>query len=68
MGARRQEKLFMGVERPARYAGGELNSARPKENVKGRMALVFPDTYEIGMSTWNATALSSRQRRERALL
>ena len=50
MGDRRLEKLFMGVERPARYAGGELHSVRPKENIKGRMALVFPDTYEIGMS------------------
>ncbi len=50
VGAGRQEKLFMGVERPARYAGGELNSARLKEGTTGRMALVFPDTYEIGMS------------------
>ncbi|NLB62619.1 MAG: TIGR03960 family B12-binding radical SAM protein [Fibrobacter sp.] len=39
------------VQSPARYMGGEANSVvRPLDEVQGSMALVFPDTYEIGMS------------------
>ena len=39
------------VSRPARYLGGELGS-RTKEDaqVELRMALAFPDVYEVGMS------------------
>jgi len=41
------------VEKPARYLGGELGSNSPIENEKDtrlRIALCFPDLYEIGMS------------------
>jgi radical SAM family uncharacterized protein/radical SAM-linked protein len=39
------------VEKPARYVGGEWNSVRkPAESIRARIALCFPDTYEIGMS------------------
>src|SRR6185503_14025700 len=39
------------VEKPARYTGGEWNSVRkPSEDIRARIALCFPDTYEIGMS------------------
>lgn len=41
--------LLLSVEKPARYTGGELNAV-VKENAKLRMALAFPDVYEIGMS------------------
>src|SRR5215468_12426438 len=39
------------VEKPARYVGGEWNAIRksPSE-LEARIALCFPDTYEIGMS------------------
>jgi len=39
------------VEKPARYVGGEWNAVRktPAE-IAARIALCFPDTYEIGMS------------------
>src|SRR5215468_9698559 len=39
------------VEKPARYVGGEWNAIRksPSE-LDARIALCFPDTYEIGMS------------------
>lgn len=37
------------VEKPSRYAGGELNSIY-KENAQVNFALCFPDVYEIGMS------------------
>ena len=39
-----------GVERPGRYVGGEFGSAPPREHARARMALAFPDAYEIGMS------------------
>src|SRR5262245_62501085 len=39
------------VEKPARYVGGEWNSVRKSpDKVHTRIALCFPDTYEIGMS------------------
>jgi radical SAM family uncharacterized protein/radical SAM-linked protein len=39
------------VEKPARYVGGEWNSVRKSaDDVHTRIALCFPDTYEIGMS------------------
>ena len=47
--------ILKTVEKPARYAGGELNM-RVKPLVRGdgtkrfRFALCFPDVYEIGMS------------------
>lgn len=37
------------IEKPARYMGGELNSAR-KKDAPVRFALCFPDVYEVGMS------------------
>ena len=38
------------VERPSRYLGLERNLVRkPWESVRLRVALAFPDTYEIGM-------------------
>ena len=45
------EKLLQSVQKPARYAGGELNSVmKDKNKVALRYAFCFPDTYEIGMS------------------
>ncbi len=44
-----KDKLLSGVEKPARYTGGELNSI-VKEQAELRFALCFPDVYEIGMS------------------
>jgi radical SAM superfamily enzyme YgiQ (UPF0313 family) len=39
------------VEKPARYVGGEWNSVfKSPGEVHTRIALCFPDTYEIGMS------------------
>jgi len=41
----------MKVEKPARYIGNELNSiVKDKDNVDIRIAMCFPDVYEIGMS------------------
>ena len=45
------EPLLLKVQKPARYIGGELYSiVKDKNTVDFRIALGFPDTYEIGMS------------------
>ena len=47
----RLEKLFLQVQKPARYTGGELNSVtKNPEDVRVRFAFCFPDLYEVGMS------------------
>ena len=47
----RIEKLFMSVQKPVRYMGGEFNAVmKNPEDVKVRYAFLFPDTYEVGMS------------------
>jgi len=43
------DPILNKVEKPARYTGGELNSA-VKDNFDVRFVFAFPDTYEIGMS------------------
>lgn len=45
------DNILKRVEKPARYIGGELNSANKelKEDMT-RFCFAFPDTYEIGMS------------------
>ncbi len=45
------EPLLLKVQKPARYIGGELHSViKDKADIDFRIALCFPDTYEIGMS------------------
>lgn len=44
-------QLLHKVNKPARYTGGEWNSiAKDWESTPVRVALAYPDTYEIGMS------------------
>jgi radical SAM family uncharacterized protein/radical SAM-linked protein len=40
---------LLAVEKPARYMGGEMGSIR-KDKADLRIALAFPDVYEVGMS------------------
>ncbi|MFC1735883.1 TIGR03960 family B12-binding radical SAM protein [Candidatus Hydrogenedentota bacterium] len=43
--------LLPHVQRPGRYIGHEINSvSKPWDSVDLRVALAFPDVYEIGMS------------------
>ena len=43
--------LLNNVARPARYTGGEWNSVQKKwDDIKVKVALAFPDVYEVGMS------------------
>ena len=45
------KRILPKVQKPARYTGGEYNQIlKNKADVDLRMALCFPDTYEIGMS------------------
>ena len=45
------EKILLKVQKPGRYAGGELNSiVKDKSGVDVRFAFCFPDIYEVGMS------------------
>ncbi len=45
------EQLFLTVQKPGRYSGGEINQViKDKAAVDVRFAFCFPDTYEIGMS------------------
>ncbi len=43
------EKHLLKVQKPGQYAGGELNSV-VKETARVRMAVSYPDMYEVGMS------------------
>jgi radical SAM family uncharacterized protein len=47
----RDKELLHQVNRPARYTGGEWNSViKDWDKIPIRIALAYPDTYEIGMS------------------
>jgi len=45
------EQILPRVAKPGRYTGGELNSVLKEwESVQVRLALAFPDIYDLGMS------------------
>lgn len=45
------DDILLKIEKPARYIGHEVNSViKDKEEIAVRMAMCFPDVYEIGMS------------------
>lgn len=45
------DSILPTVEKPARYVGGEWNQVKKDpDSISTRIALCFPDTYEIGMS------------------
>lgn len=45
------DRILPSVEKPIRYVGGEWNTVnKPPGQIRKRVALCFPDTYEIGMS------------------
>ena len=47
----RLERILLQVEKPGRYVGGELNIvAKDWSAVETKVALVFPDIYDIGVS------------------
>lgn len=61
--------VLPNVESPARYMGGEANSVvKDPAGLLARMALVFPDLYEIGMSNNGVRVLYHVVNREPDLL
>ncbi|MGH9362361.1 MAG: TIGR03960 family B12-binding radical SAM protein, partial [Thermoanaerobaculia bacterium] len=57
------------VEKPARYLGGELHSIRkPWESTPIRVALAFPDAYELGMSHLGLRILYDHLNRDPSIL
>ncbi|MDR2656410.1 MAG: TIGR03960 family B12-binding radical SAM protein [Oscillospiraceae bacterium] len=42
--------LLDTVSKPARYIGGELNACPFDKNARVKIAMCFPDVYEVGMS------------------
>ncbi|WP_321991828.1 TIGR03936 family radical SAM-associated protein [Marispirochaeta aestuarii] len=50
---------LLSVEKPARYVGGEYAIIRKPEDTRFRIALSFPDLYEIGMSNYSIRILYS---------
>lgn len=47
----RLERILLKVEKPGRYVGGELNTTRKDwEQAQTRVALVFPEIYDIGIA------------------
>lgn len=51
-------RILPHVEKPGRYTGGELNqSVKDWDATPVRIALLFPDIYDIGMSNLGLTVL-----------
>lgn len=62
-------RLLARVEKPGRYIGGEWNQVvKPWEQVAVRVALVFPEVYEIGMSNLGLAILYDVLNREPDIL
>ncbi|MBM4326184.1 MAG: TIGR03960 family B12-binding radical SAM protein [Deltaproteobacteria bacterium] len=52
------EDILSSVQKPVRYIGGEWNAVRKEPSqVRLRIALAFPDVYEVGMSHLGLKAL-----------
>ncbi|MBE0695549.1 MAG: B12-binding domain-containing radical SAM protein, partial [Anaerolineaceae bacterium] len=44
------ERILLRVQKPGRYVGGELNQVvKPWDSVDTRVALIFPDIYDLGL-------------------
>src|SRR5215216_1318482 len=47
----RLDRILLRVQKPGRYVGGELNSvAKDWDKIATKVAFVFPDIYDIGVS------------------
>ncbi|HDT14174.1 MAG TPA: TIGR03960 family B12-binding radical SAM protein, partial [Candidatus Aminicenantes bacterium] len=62
-------ELLARVEKPGRYVGGEWNEIRKDPSrVRVKVALAFPDAYEIGMSYLGQKILYDRLNKDRGVL
>ncbi|MBE3117143.1 MAG: B12-binding domain-containing radical SAM protein, partial [Candidatus Atribacteria bacterium] len=47
----RLERILLKVQKPGRYVGGELNAVvKDWDKVETKVAFIFPDIYDIGIS------------------
>ncbi len=47
----RLERILLKVQKPGRYVGGELNAViKDWDKIKTKVAFIFPDIYDIGIS------------------
>jgi radical SAM family uncharacterized protein len=47
----RLERILLQVQKPGRYVGGEYNAViKNWDDIETRIALIFPDIYDIGIS------------------
>ena len=54
----RIERILPLVQKPGRYTGGELNQiVKDWQGNKTKVALVFPDIYDLGMSNLGIAVL-----------
>ncbi len=52
------EHILPRVQRPGRYTGGELNAiSKDWDGIETKIALAFPDLYDIGMSNYGLMVL-----------
>jgi radical SAM family uncharacterized protein len=63
------ERILPDVTKPARYTGHELNAVvKDWEATDLRLALIYPDTYEIGMSNLGLAILYDLVNKEAGML
>lgn len=63
------DRILLKVQKPGRYTGGELNQiVKSWEKVETKVALIFPDIYDLGLPNLGLTILYDEiNRREDAL-
>ena len=55
------ERHLLRVQKPGRYIGGELNSIQKNwDEVQTKVALVFPDIYDLGLPNLGLTNFFTR--------
>src|SRR5512136_1466274 len=63
------DPVLARVEKPGRYVGGEWNEIRKRpDRVRTKVALAFPDVYEIGMSYLGQKILYALLNKDRDVL
>ena len=63
------DRILPFVQKPARYSGGEYNAVvKDWDAVSYRLALVFPDIYDLGMSNLGLAILYDRVNRQPDML
>ncbi len=63
------DRVLAKVQKPARYIGGEYNSVvKDWAKIKSKIALAFPDVYDLGMSNLGMTILYDTVNRQEDML